>query len=116
MKKHYYSNKQIQRKCNWKNHSKSYKKYPIVKQEKVDKTLWNHKIRNLKIEKIFEENWEDESLFSLKGKQYQKIFPNWNTWQYIWTLEDAIENYHPNNYFPTLESWIEYWKKCCFRK
>ncbi|MBO5388934.1 MAG: hypothetical protein J6A59_12535 [Lachnospiraceae bacterium] len=87
--------------------AKSYKKYPILKQEKVNKKHWNRGIRNLKID------------YSLRGSQYKKIFPNYNTWQYRWTLEDAIETWNDSEYYQgtyTLESWIEYWKRLCYRK
>lgn len=89
--------------------AKSYKKYPIVKQEKVDKKIWNRKIRRLDID------------FSFKGSLYKKLIPNWDTWQYPWFLDEAIDKYNnssnfPNEEFPTLESYIEFWKRCCVRK
>ena len=89
--------------------AKSYRKYPIVKQEKVNKKEWNRKVRRFKVD------------YALKGNNYKKIFINYNNWQYYWSLENAIDQYNksenfPNKEFPTLESWIEYWKKCCLRK
>ena len=89
--------------------SKSYKKFPIVRQDKFNKKEWNRKVRRLDID------------YSLKGNQYKKVFINFNSWKYPWFLEEAIEQYQnsdrfPNNEFPTLESWIEYWKNCCRRK
>lgn len=87
--------------------AKSYKRYPILKQEKVNKKHWNRKVRHLK------------SDFSLKGMQYRKVFRNYNNWQYMWTLEDAIETWNNSEYYQvnyTLESWIEYWKRLCYRK
>lgn len=96
--------------------SKSIKKFPIIKQEKVNKKDWNKKVRNLKINLLDEESWEDECSF--KGHQYQKLFPNWSTWQYRWSLDDVIYNYyaHPERNSKSLEEWIEYWKRCCLRK
>ena len=91
--------------------SKSYKKYPIVKQEKfrrLDKKYWNRRIRNLDID------------YCLNGSQYKKIFQNWNTWQYPWFLEDALKTYHENEYwqeeYPNVDDFINYWKRCCVRK
>lgn len=84
--------------------AKSYKKFPIVRQERVDKKNWNRKIRNLDID------------YCLRGSQYKKIEPNWDNWSYRWSLEEAIDCYKPNKQFPTLESWINYWERCCKRK
>ena len=91
--------------------SKSYKKYPIIKQEKFtkfDKKHWNKRIRNLDID------------YCLNGSQYKKIFQNWNTWQYPWFLEEALQTYYENEYwqklYPNVEDFINYWKRCCIRK
>lgn len=84
--------------------SRSYKKYPIIRQERVDKKVWNRAVRNLELD------------YSLKGSQYKKIIPNFDTWAYPWTLEEAVKNYIPSDQYPTLKSWIEYWKRCCYRK
>lgn len=50
--------------------SRSYKRYPIVRQERANKKTWNRAIRNIKLN------------YSLKGSQYKKVMPNWDTWQY----------------------------------
>lgn len=84
--------------------SRSYKKTPVIKQEKVDKKIWNRTLRRKKLS------------YSLKGSQYKKVMANWNSWQYLWTIEDAINGYIPSKHFPTLQSYIEYWKKLCYRK
>lgn len=84
--------------------SRSYKRYPIVRQERVDKKTWNRAIRNIKLD------------YSLKGSQYKKVMLNWDTWKYHWTLEEAIKDYQPSERFPTLVSWILYWKKLCLYK
>ena len=83
---------------------KSYKKYPIVRQERVDKKIWNRAIRRANLD------------YSLHGSQYKKLMVNFDTWAYMWTLEDAIDSYIPSKRFPTLDSWINYWKKVCYRK
>jgi hypothetical protein len=88
--------------------SRSYKKFPVTRQDRVDKKLRNKKLRHLNID------------YSIKNGQYRKvIFGGWN-WHYRWTLDEAIEDYtsHPEDHkdFPTLESYIEYWKRCCYRK
>ena len=77
--------------------SRSYKKYPIIRQEHVDKKVWNRAVRNIKLD------------YSLTGSQYKKIMPNFDTGA-------AIKSYIPSSRYPTLESWIEYWKRCCYRK
>ena len=88
--------------------AKSYKKFPIVKQEKVDKKIWNKRLRRQKFD------------YSLCGSQYKKVFQNWDTWQYRWTKEDAIKEYHKYQHiqrmYPTLEEWINYWERLCHRK
>lgn len=84
--------------------SRSYRKYPIVKQERVCKRTWNRAVRNMNLD------------FSLRGSQYKRIMRNWNTWQYPWTLRDAISQYQPSVRFPTLDSWVLYWKRCCLWK
>ena len=84
--------------------SRSYKKYPIIRQERVDKKVWNRAVRNLKLD------------YSLRGSQYKKVMINFDTGAYRWTLEEAIKCYIPSNRYPTLESWVEYWKRCCYRK
>lgn len=84
--------------------ARSFRRVPVVKQERVDKRVWNRAIRNKRLD------------YSMRGSQYKKVMPNWNTWQYRWTLRDAIREYSPSERFPTLESWILYWKKCCLWK
>lgn len=83
--------------------SKSYKKHPVIKQEKVDKRLYNRLVRHSKLD------------YSLKGGQYKKLNSDAN-WKYEWTLNEAIANFKPSSNFTTLDSWIQYWYKCCVRK
>lgn len=58
------------------------------------------------------------------GKAYKKCFESWDICDYkwIWTKQDAIREYEQAqqginytwllNEFPTLESYLEYWRKC----
>lgn len=84
--------------------SRSYKKFPVVRQERVDKHFWNRRFRRQKLN------------YATRGSQYKRFWSNWDDWNYRWTLQEAIESYIPSKHYPTLESWIEYWKKCCLRK
>lgn len=83
--------------------SKSYKKHPVIKQEKFDKKAYNKIVRHSKLD------------YSLKGGQYKRLNSDTN-WSYEWTLSEAIEKFEPSIRFPTLDLWIEYWKRCCLRK
>jgi hypothetical protein len=83
--------------------SHSYRKFPVVRQEKVDKKYWNKRLRRAKKYK-----W-----VALQGNQYRRTYSNDSNWHYRWSLEEAISDYHPSKNYPTLESWIEYWHKCC---
>lgn len=85
---------------------KSYKRTPIVKQERVNKKVWNHAVRQ-KVKSLD---------YALKGSQHKRIMLNFHSWKYPWSLQEAIEGYVPNKYFPTLDSYIEYWKRVCLRK
>lgn len=81
--------------------AKSYKRFPVVKQERVNKRVWNRRIRHRNID------------YSLKGSQYKKLFVNYDTWHYRWTLDEAINE---SKYYDSIEDCIEYWKRCCLRK
>ena len=88
--------------------SKSYKKYPVVRQEKVDKKYYNRKLRQLKTD------------ISYKCGEFKKLYVC-DDWHYQWTREEAIRQYlesdrYPNESFPTLESWLQYCEKCTKRK
>lgn len=89
--------------------AKSYKKFPLVKQEKVDKHIWNRKLRR--------------KMDLYQRGQYRKCMVNYDNWQYIWTKEDAVQNYYNNvelykkaHGFETVDDYINYWKRICFRK
>ena len=87
--------------------SKSYRKYPIVRQEKENCHYLNRQIRRDRLAEI------------PNGNAYKKIKPSCN-WHYYWSKEQAIQDYYAEGKiretFPTLELWINYWKSCCLRK
>lgn len=83
--------------------SESYKKHPVITQEKVNKKLYNRWVRNLNLD------------YSLKGGQYKRLNSNAN-YKYEWTLDKAIYDFKPSAEYPTLELWVEYWKTQCLRK
>ena len=88
---------------------KSYKKFPVVRQEKEDYHYLNRQIRHMKL--------EDEIP---SGGAYRKIASKCGDWHYPWTKEQAIQEY--NQYerirkkYETLEDWLNYWKSCVVRK
>lgn len=89
--------------------SRSYKKYPIIRQEKED---YRHLNRQLRYDKFAE---------FPKGSSFKKHKPHWYTWAYRWTREQAISSYYERRKqmkrdFPTLEEWLNYWESCCIRK
>lgn len=90
--------------------SKSYKKYPIVRQEKEDYRYLNRQLRHDKLAEF------------PKGGSYRRHKPHWNAWTYRWTKEQAIQQYQKDKLgwikrdFPTLDTWLNYWKSCCIRK
>lgn len=78
--------------------SRSYRKFPVVRQEKINKKYYNRKLRKLK----------DGTPY--KGGQYRRLYIC-DDWHYRWSREDAIRQYCPNVAFPTLESWLQHWEK-----
>lgn len=84
--------------------SRSFKRNPIFKQEKVSKRRWNKKVRRVDLDT------------RLHGGQFKRVVTDDDNWNSYWSLEDAIRDYEPSESFPTLESFIEYWKSCCLRK
>lgn len=93
--------------------SRSYKKYPIVKDpaNKGMKRFANKKVRHTKD--------------IPNGKAYKKVFESWEISDYcwIWTREEAINNYKQasanswiRKHFKTLEDYLKYWEKCVKRK
>lgn len=84
--------------------SKSYKKYPIVRQERADSHQSNRYIRH---------NMDYE--LPLKGKQHKKVHNDGYNWAYYWSLEDAKTTYFKSSYwqgrFSTLEEYLIWYKK-----
>ena len=88
---------------------KSYKKFPVVRQEKEDYRYLNRQIRHMKL--------EDE----IPGHAaYKKIASGRRGWSYIWTKEQAIQEYNQceriRKRYETLDDWLNYWKSCVVRK
>ena len=86
--------------------SRSYKKYPIVRQEKENNHYLNRRIRY-------------DRLATFSRGSYRRKDQFWN-WSYRWTKEEAIQNYYEyariRKQYPTLEEWLNYWAKCALRK
>lgn len=87
--------------------SRSYKKYPIVKQDRENYHYQNRQIRHDKLAKI------------PKGGSYRKKNSFWIS-KYRWSKEQAIHDYYEidviRERFPTIELWLDHWKSCCVRK
>ena len=91
--------------------SRSYKRYPKVKQERLtksDKIILNRRLRHLDVQVAY------------RGSQYKHRLPNWETWQYRWTWKDAVKDWYECDYlrkeYPTLESYRNYYESCVLRK
>ncbi len=93
--------------------SRSYKKHNRVKDpaNKGMKRYANKKVRHTK-------NVPN-------GKAYKKLFESWDIsdWNWIWTKEQAIEDYNSapedswiKKHYETLEKYLMYWEKCTKRK
>ena len=90
--------------------SRSYRKHPIVVQDKEDKKSLNRKIRR-----------DKDAVFKTPGA-FKRHRPH-EGWKYIWTEDQAITDYYGSAMSPyiqdryeTLEEWLEYWRKCAYRK
>lgn len=87
--------------------SRSFKKYPIVRQEKENHKFLNRRIRHDKYAEL-----------NTPGA-YRKHSRGGYSWNHRWTKEEAIKNYYEderiqNRY--SLEDWLNYWKNCVIRK
>ena len=83
--------------------SKSYKKYPIVRQERADSRQSNRYIRH---------NIDYD--MPRKGKFHKKVHANGMNWAYYWSLEDAKQFYKANPSLHekfTLEEYLIWYKK-----
>ena len=84
--------------------SRSYKKYPIVRQERVETKAANRYIRhNMGVE------------IPPKGRYYKKVKNFGLNWAYRWSLEDAKKEYYENEFiqrrWKTLEEYLIWYKK-----
>ena len=86
--------------------SRSYKKTPFIRQEEEDYHYLNRQIRRDKLAEI------------PKGSSFKKHRPHWNTWNYVWTWEQAQEDYYSygQNERYTFKEWRQYWERCAKRK
>lgn len=93
--------------------SKSYRHYPLVRQEKTtksDKKFFNKTLRHINNDVAY------------KNGQYKKLVVNCNTWKYRWSWKEALQDYlsgeHPwmNKDFPTVSDFRNYYEKCVMRK
>ncbi len=107
--------------------SRSYKKTPVINYERRDYSLANRYFRRQK----------DVEPTSAKAHYRRYCFDY--GWKYIWTKKEAIKKYETQkmiakigknsfnapfywlakefiNKYPTLESYLHYWRKCCYYK
>ena len=88
--------------------SRSYKKYPLVRQEREDLKYLNRKIRRDKFAEI------------PKGSAFKKHSPHWNNWNYRWSIEQAIDFYKRSEYmqscYNSLEEYLIWYKKTVISK
>lgn len=95
--------------------SRSYRKTPILKEsgKKKKRTFANRKVRR-KLN-------SDLDYTLANGKAYKKVFESWDITDYVFRLtkEEAIADWYASveeypwfkEYYPTLESYIIWWKK-----
>lgn len=88
--------------------SRSYKKYPILRQETEDYNYLNRQIRRDKFAEF------------LTPGAFKRHRPHYSTWAYRWSKEEAIEDWYRDTYtssrFKSLDEWLNYWAKCVYRK
>lgn len=89
--------------------SKSYKKYPLLRvTRKEDYRILNRQLRHDKLAEF------------PKGGSFKRHRPHWNSWAYLWTKEQAVQEYKETerirHKFPTLEEWLDYWARTVIRK
>lgn len=97
---------------------KSRKKTPVIKDngrsKKKNKTIANKTVRS---------KLKDPEFSIANGNAYKKEFESYNIADYVcyWTKEEAIHQYETSTWinkkqYPTLESWLTYWRKCVINK
>ena len=86
--------------------SRSYKKYPVIVQEKDDMRQWNRSLRHNKLAEI------------PNGSAYKKDTRRSGIWKYRWTEEDVREYYRrcaPVNRwmdrFKSEDDYVNWYKK-----
>jgi len=86
--------------------SKSYKRYPLVRQEKKDTKSGNRKCRY-------------DKYAEMRGKADFKKYGDKSGWSYRYTWAEAARDYFrlPNlyNHF-TFDEWHQYYQSICIRK
>lgn len=99
--------------------SRSYKKNPYVTDHKRKTTKQSKRIANRIVRRKL---GQDEDMPA--RSQHKKMTESWNICDYKWrmTEAEAVKWYthhmadEASDYFkkryPTLESWLKYWKKC----
>ena len=95
--------------------SRSYKKNPYVTDHKRRTTKQSKRIAN----RIFRRKLSHDEDMPARS-QHKKITESYNICDYKWrmTEAEAIEWYNTDasdwflKRYPTLESWLKYWKKC----
>lgn len=100
--------------------SRSYKKNPFVNNHMRKGTKENKKIANKKVRRM-NKNLSCAPSASCHKRQTE----TWNITDYCWrwTKEDAKKEYENGSlstyiyeHYPTVEAWLNYWAKCCYRK
>ena len=87
--------------------SRSYKKYPVIVQEKDDMRQWNRSLRHNKLKEI------------PNGSAYKKDSRRSGVWKYRWSEAEVrehyrrwhhLEGYHPSK-FETEDDYVNWYKK-----
>lgn len=105
--------------------SRSYKHSPYV----VDNH--SHNIRRKFMKRYVNKSLRNKLNNSdelIQGSEYKKHFDSWNICDYrwYWSENDAVNDYYDRidddrdrwfmKHYPTLESWIKYYRKCVVYK
>lgn len=87
--------------------SRSYKKFPIIRQEKENYRYLNRQLRHDKLAEI------------PKGSSYKKFKRKCSDWAYRWSWEDAKVTYQKRRHISdmyTIDEWYECWRRWTIRK
>lgn len=80
--------------------SKSYKRFPIVRQKTEDYRYLNRQLRHDKLAEI------------PKGGSYRKLKTKAHEWAYRWSREQAIQDWNENTWIRerySYDKWMNYW-------